>query len=63
MNYYQLKEKLTIKITWLMPKYLIMWCALRLMAFATQGEYGHEHPDDVSIMTALGRWEKSMKER
>jgi len=46
-----------------MPKYLIMWCALRLMAFATQGEYGHEHPDDVSIMTALGRWEKSMKER
>lgn len=50
-------EKLWIKIAWKLPKNLIMWAALRLMAHATQGQWGNDHPDDVSIMDALGRWD------
>lgn len=53
----QLKEKVVIKIAWKLPRYLVLWCSIRLMAYATTGEYGKEHPDDVSIMDALKRWE------
>ena len=53
----ELKEKVTIKIAWKLPKYLVMWCAVRLMSYATVGEYGNQHPGDISIMDALKRWE------
>lgn len=34
-----MKEKLTMLIAWHLPKYLVMWCAIRVGAAATQDEY------------------------
>ena len=56
--YYRIvKEKIAIWIAWKLPTYLIVWCSIRLMAHATQGEWGNEEPGNVSIMDALKRWE------
>lgn len=52
-----MKEKIWIWIAWRLPKTLAMWCAYRLAAHASQGEYGHEAPDDISMMDMLKRWE------
>jgi len=54
---HRLGEWLAIKIAWAMPRYVVMWCAVRLMAHATTGKWGNECPDHVDIMTALGRWD------
>ena len=54
----ELKEKWWTWIVWLLPRNLIYWSAIRLMAHASTGAWGDEHPDDISIMKALARWEK-----
>lgn len=50
-------EKLIIAIVWRLPRRVVMWAAIRLMAHATVGQWGNEHPDSVSIMAALKRWD------
>jgi hypothetical protein len=45
-------------IAWKLPKPLVMWCAIRLMAHATTGQYGSQEVGTVSIMDALQRWDK-----
>lgn len=50
------EEKFYMWITWKLPKKLVYWCAVRLMAWATQGQWGNESPSDVNIMDALERW-------
>lgn len=51
------KCKILLKIAHLIPKCLVYWCAIRLMAHATQGEYGNTDVTKLDIMTALKRWE------
>lgn len=51
-------DKLCMWIAWHLPKRVVMWAYYRIAAFATQGEWGNEHPDDVTIMTAVDRWMK-----
>lgn len=51
-----MREKLMLKFVWMLPNKLVYWCAIRLMAHATQGEWGNESPTKVNIMTALQRW-------
>lgn len=51
-----IKERLAIKIAWLMPKRLVMWCAYRVAAHATQGQWSNEVAGEVKMMDALGRW-------
>ncbi len=50
-------EKIFIWIAWRLPKTLVMWCGFRIAAHATAGKFGHEAPDDVSVMDAMKRWE------
>jgi hypothetical protein len=52
----RMKEWLAIKVAWMLPRRLVMWCYFRVAAHATQGQWGHECPDQVDIMTAVGRW-------
>jgi len=49
-------EKLTIKIAWILPRYLIYWCAIRLGCFATQGDYSTQIVPELYFMDALKRW-------
>jgi len=57
MRMEQFKEKLAIKVAWALPRSVALWAFTRVAAHATQGQWGNEHPDTVSIMTAMGRWD------
>ena len=50
-------EKIWVWIAWRLPRVLVMWASIRLMAHATQGKWGNECPDGVDVMTALQRWD------
>jgi len=56
-----MKDKIYFKIANLMPKRLVMWCAIRLMAHATQGRYSHQEVPKLDIITALKRWETAQR--
>jgi hypothetical protein len=49
-------EKVCMWIAWKLPRQLVLWCAVRLMAHATTGQYGNQEPGRVSILDALDRW-------
>lgn len=51
------KEKLAMKLAWLMPKRLAYWCAIRVGAHATTGQYGNTVVPELPFMDALKRWE------
>ena len=57
MNIYRIKEWLQFKIAWLLPKWLIYFASIRMIAHATQGKYGHTMVVDLTAMDALKRWE------
>ena len=54
-----LMEKVWMKVAHWLPESLVYYAAIRLMARATTGKYGRDIPDEVSIMTALNRWDRS----
>jgi hypothetical protein len=54
---YRMKERLTIKLAWALPRFLVRWVGYRIAAHATTGKWGGEHPDNVPMLTALQRWE------
>lgn len=45
-------------IAWKLPKNLIYWCAMRLFAHATSGEYGNTVVPELTAMQGLERWEQ-----
>lgn len=49
-------DKLKMKIAWAMPRWLVYWCSIRLMAKATQGEWGTQEVPALLAMDALKRW-------
>ena len=52
-----MKEKLMIKIAWLLPREIVKWCSIRLIAHATSGKYSSQVIPELSAMDALKRWE------
>ena len=51
MSICRLKEKLQFKVAWLMPKWLVYFCSIRMIAHATQGQYGNTIVPDLTSMT------------
>lgn len=51
-----MKEKIAVKIAWVLPKSIVYWCSIRLMAHATQNEYSNQIVPELSAMDALQRW-------
>ena len=49
-------EKIIRAIAWRLPRRLVYWAALRLMAHATQGRYGNTVVPELTAMDALERW-------
>lgn len=49
-------EKFWLKLAWLMPRKLVYWCAIRLGANATQGEYSNQIVPELNFMDAIKRW-------
>jgi hypothetical protein len=50
------REYATRWIAWHMPRYLVMWCAVRLGAEATTGRHSDTVVPELSFMDALKRW-------
>ena len=50
------KERAWIWIVWRLPKTLIMWATIRLVAHATTGQYDTTIVPELSAMNALKRW-------
>jgi hypothetical protein len=55
-EYRKISEKILMGIAWHLPKKLVMWCAVRLMAHATTGKYSNQIVTDLTIIDALQRW-------
>jgi len=53
------RERFVRWIVWHLPKYLVMWCYVRVGAYATGGEYGDTEVSALSMMDALKRWESA----
>lgn len=51
-------EKICEWLAWKLPRRLVYWSAIRLMAHATAGEYGSTCPSELNVIEALKRWEK-----
>lgn len=49
-------ERAAMAIAWAMPKWLVKWCAVRVFAHATTGEYSSQVVPELTFSTALQRW-------
>ena len=52
---YRIREKFTLWLVWKLPRYLVKWCSVRLIAHATTGKYGSTIVPELSAMDALKR--------
>lgn len=51
------REKFTIWVAWHLPRSVVYWCAIRLMAAATVPPYGDQIVPELMAFDALKRWE------
>jgi hypothetical protein len=58
MNLEVAKEKMQMWVAWKLPRWLVRWAAVRLIAHATQGKYGNQEVPALNAMDALKRWDK-----
>ena len=45
-----------------MPRWLVYFCSIRMIAHATQGKWSTTNVPKLSAVDALGRWERISKE-
>ena len=43
-------------IAWHLPKSVVMWCHIRVMANASQGKWGNEHIDEINYKKSYDRF-------
>ena len=55
-------ERFYMWLAWVLPKKLVYWCAIRLMSFATVGEYSDTVVPELKAIDALIRWDKASEE-
>lgn len=53
-----LKEKFWMWIAWRLPKELVKWASVRLLAHATQGKWSDQVVPELLATDALKRWEQ-----
>ena len=53
-----MSDKIWMFIAWHLPKRLVMWASVRLMAHATTGKYAHTDTPSTTIIEALERWDE-----
>lgn len=62
----RLKEKLWMRLAWVLPKQLVYWCGIRIIGFAATGRYSKTVVTELPVMEAIRRWsskEESESER
>jgi hypothetical protein len=53
-----MKESLARWFAYKLPRRVVYWAAIRLMAHGTVGEYRYQVVPDLYAMDALQRWER-----
>ena len=56
MRLAKIKEEFLISLSWLMPRKLVYWCAIRLVAHAMVGRYSSQIVPELTALEALKRW-------
>lgn len=51
------RDKLLRAIVWKLPRRLVMWSAIRVMAHATTGPWSSQIVPDLTAIDALKRWD------
>jgi len=51
-----MKDKIYIWIAWHLPRTLVMWCAIRVHAYATQGKWSGQIAPELTAMDSVQRW-------
>lgn len=46
------------KVAWLLPRSVAYWCAIRVVAHATGGQWRNQVVPELLALEALKRWEK-----
>lgn len=50
------REKIAMKIAWMLPRDVAMWCFYRVLAHATQGQWSDTPVVGMTWETAANRW-------
>ena len=50
-------DKIKRWIAYRLPKWLVCWASIRLVAHATTGKYENTIVTELTVMDALDRWE------
>lgn len=50
------KERMIRRVVWRLPRSVVMWAAVRVIANATTGRYANQVVPELSAMDALERW-------
>lgn len=45
-------------LAWRLPRELVLWAAVRLIAHATQGQWSNTIMGDLKAVDAVNRWSK-----
>lgn len=53
-------DRLFLWLAYRLPPRLAMWAAVRVACYATTGEYENQIVPDLTIIEALGRYEKTL---
>ena len=51
-----MRERFYMWLAWHLPRELVKWCAVRVGASATAGEYSGQVVPDLTVLDALRRW-------
>ena len=54
-----MKNKLCLWVARLLPNRIVYWCAMRVNAHATTGEYSTQIVPELTAFEAIERWERT----
>ena len=52
-------ERVVHAIVWRLPRQVVYWAAIRVIAHATQGPYSSQNVPELRAMDALQRWDRA----
>lgn len=52
-----MKNKIQMWFAWKLPRWLVQWAAIRMVAHATTGKYSTTVVPELSAVEALRRWD------
>jgi hypothetical protein len=56
-RYRKARDATAMKVAYLLPRRLVMWCYIRIACHATLGKYENTVVPELGMMDALQRWE------